>query len=354
MSMREVLGDLEVSARESLDPVVWHYISRGSGTGQSVQEAETSWDGWRLRPRVLRDVSRVRTSSAVFGDWDTPIGIAPTAFHRLVHPEGEVATARGAVAAGAPFVLSSRSTVPIEQVAQQVAGAPWWFQVYLMRDGTISDALALRAAASGARALVLTGDTPYLGYRPRAGQTRPLPLGQELELTGVRPHLPAGITDPWPLIDQTPHQTMADIGRLAELTGLPVIVKGVLRADDARTCVEAGAEGVWVSNHGGRQLDGAVPPAWALPEVVAAVGDRVPIFADGGIRGGRDALVAIALGACAVFVGRPALWALADGGADGVETMLTGLRDELAHLMGLAGARDLAHLDRSLVTRLPS
>lgn len=352
MSMREVVRDLETAARATLDPGVWHYISRGSGTGQSVQEAETSWDIWRLRPRVLRDVSQVVTSSAVFGDWESPIGVAPTAYHRLVHPEGEAATARGAAASAAPFVLSSRSTVPIEQVAQESADRPWWFQVYLMHDRAISDALALRAAANGATALILTGDTPYVGYRPRQGQARPLPLGEDLALVGVRQHLPEGLVDPWPLIDQTPRQTTADIERLADLTGLPVIVKGVLRGDDALACVQVGAEGVWVSNHGGRQLDGAVPPSWALPEVVAAVGDRVPVFADGGIRGGRDALVALALGASAVFVGRPALWALADGGAEGVSTMLTGLREELAHLMGLAGASDLAHLDRSLVTQL--
>lgn len=351
--MREVLRDLETAARESLDPDVWHYISRGAGDHRSVSEAEGSWDRWRLRPRVLRDVSEIYTSCVAFGDWESPIGVAPTAFHRLVHPEGEAATARGAVASGASFVLSSRSTVPIEEVAQEFNGRPWWFQVYLMHDRSISDALALRAAASGATALVLTGDTPYVGYRPRAGQARPLPLGADLVLIGVRQHLPADVADPWPLIDQTQHQTMADIGRLTELTGLPVIVKGVLRSDDALACVQASAQGVWVSNHGGRQLDGAVPPAYALAEVADAVGDRVPVLADGGVRGGRDALVALALGASAVFVGRPALWALADGGAEAVATVLTGLRAELAHLMGLAGATDLAQLDRSLVTRLP-
>lgn len=352
MSMREVLRELEAAARESLDPDTWHYISRGAGDHRSVGEAESSWDGWRLRPRVLRDVSEIRTSCIVFGEWESPIGVAPTAYHRLVHPEGEAATARGAAASGAPFVLSSRSTVPVEQVGEQFGGRPWWFQVYLMHDRSISDALAQRAVASGATALVLTGDTPYLGHLPRAGQARPLPLGADLALTGVHQHLPADVADPWPLIDQTPRQTMQDIVRLADLTGSPVIVKGVLRGDDALACVQAGADGVWVSNHGGRQLDGAVPPAYALPEVVDAVGDRAVVIADGGVRGGREALVALALGASAVFVGRPALWALADGGAEGVATMLTGLRAELAHLMGLAGVTDLAQLERSLVTRI--
>lgn len=352
MSMRDALRELEEASARNLDPVIWHYISRGSGDHRSAAEADTSWDSWRLRPRVLRDVSEVFTARALFGDWTTPIGVAPTAFHRLVHPEGEAATARGAATSGAPFVLSSRSTVPIEQVAKELNGRPWWFQVYLMHDRSISDALVERAAAAGATALVLTGDTPYVGYRPRAGQIRPLPLGEDLSLIGVRQHLPADVADPWPLIDQTPRQTMADIERLADLTGLPVIVKGVLRGDDAVACVQAGADGVWVSNHGGRQLDGAVAPSRALGEVVEAVGGAVPVIVDGGVRGGRDVLVALAMGASAVFVGRPVLWALAEGGAEGVAAMLAGLRDELAHLMGLAGATDLAQLESSLITRV--
>ncbi|UIJ33637.1 alpha-hydroxy acid oxidase [Allobranchiibius sp. GilTou73] len=351
--MRETLHELEGTARERLDPDVWHYIARGAGDDQSAREAEPAWNLWRLRPRVLRDVSSVHTSCAVFGDWESPIGVAPTAYHRLVHPEGEAATARGAAASGAPFVLSSRSTVPLEQVAEQLGARPWWFQVYLMRERGVSDALALRAAAAGATALVLTGDTPYLGYRPIAGRARPVPLDDELALIGVRQHLPTDVQDPWSLIDQTPRQTLADIERLADLTGLPVIVKGVLRGDDALACVQAGAAGVWVSSHGGRQLDGAVPTAYALAEVVDAVGDRTTVLADGGVRCGRDALVALALGASAVFVGRPAVWALAAGGAEGVAQLLTGLREELGHLMGLAGATGLEQLDPSLVTRVP-
>ncbi|MBO1755363.1 alpha-hydroxy acid oxidase [Allobranchiibius sp. CTAmp26] len=351
--MRETLDELRAAAQDRLDPDVWHYISRGSGDHVSVNEAELAWDVWRLRPRVLRDVSSVHTSCAVFGEWESPIGIAPSAYHRLVHPEGEAATARGAAASGAPFVLSSRSTVPLEQVAEQLGARPWWFQVYLMHERGISDALARRAAEAGATALVLTGDTPYLGYRPRAGRARPVPLDDELALIGVCQHLPADVQDPWPLIDQTPHQTLADIERLADLTGLPVIVKGVLRGDDALACVQAGAGGVWVSTHGGRQLDGTVPTAYALAEVADAVGDRAVVLADGGVRGGRDALVALALGASAVFVGRPAMWALAAGGAEGVAELLTGLREELAHLMGLAGATGLEQLDPSLVTRVP-
>ena len=351
--MRETLQELESAARDRVDPDVWHYIARGSGGHQTVEEAEGAWDAWRLRPRVLRDVSSVHTACTVFGDWESPIGVAPTAYHRLVHPEGEAATARGAAASGVPFVLSSRSTVPVEQVAQEFGPRPWWFQVYLMHEQGVSDALALRAAACGASALVLTGDTPYVGYRPRAGRARPLPLLDELALIGVREHLAADVRDPWPLIDQTPRQTLADIERLAELTGLPVIVKGVLRGDDALACVQAGAEGVWVSTHGGRQLDGVVPTAYALAEVVGAVGDRAVVLADGGVRSGRDALVALALGASTVFLGRPVLWALAEGGAAGVATLMTGLREELAHLMGLAGATGPEQLDPSLVTRLP-
>ncbi len=351
--MREVLGELRSSAGKSLDPAVWHYISRGAGDQLTVGEAEAAWSGYRLRPRVLRNVSAVQTRCSVFGDWSSPVGVAPTAFHRLVHADGEAATAAGAARAGAPFVLSSRSTVSIERVGEVLAGRSWWFQVYLMHERSISEALARRAAAAGASAMVLTGDTPYVGHRPRVGTARPLPMDDDLGLVLVREHLPQGTVDPWPLIDQTPDQTLHDIGRFADVTGLPVIVKGVLRADDAQACVQAGADGIWVSNHGGRQLDGALSSAAALPEVAAAVGEGAVVLADGGVRGGRDVLTALALGADAVFVGRPALWALADRGADGVADLLTGLRDELAHLMGLAGAAELAHLDPTLVTRAP-
>lgn len=337
-------------AERSVDPAMWAYLSRGSGDERSVREAHEAWGRYRLRPRVLCDVSRVTTDLSLFGDWRTPIGIAPTAFHAILHPDGEVATATGAASTGAPMVLSSRSTRRIEDVAAALGG-PWWFQVYLMRERRITAALIERAAAAGATAMVLTADTPYVGHRARtAALSRPLPLGDEQALVNVRDHLPDDDGDYWELIDQRADLSLADIGWVADEADLPVIVKGVLRGDDAARCVDAGADAVWVSNHGGRQLDRCVPTAAALPEVVAAVGSSVPVIVDGGVRDGFDALTALALGASVVMLGRPVMWALAAEGSSGVAAVLDELTAELRHAMGLAGAARLRELDRSLVT----
>lgn len=348
--MHDQLQRLHDEAQRVVDPDMWSYLSRGSGDERTLREAHDAWDRYRLRPRVLRDVSEVDTRLRLLGDWKTPIGIAPTAFHAVLHPDGEVATATGAGVAGAPMVLSSRSTRRIEDVAAAVGG-PWWFQVYLMRERAITGALIERAAAAGATAMVLTADTPYVGHRARSrAQSRPLPLSDEQTLINVRDHFPAEVDDHWELIDQRADLSLADIAWVSELSGLPVVVKGVLRGEEAVACVGAGAGAVWVSNHGGRQLDRAVSTAAALPEVTQAVGDSVPVIVDGGVRDGFDALVALALGARAVMLGRPVMWALAAEGADGVATMFDELTAELRHAMGLAGAARLADLDRSLVT----
>lgn len=348
--MHEQLGELRARARETVHPDMWSYLSRGAGDERTVGEAHAAWDRYRLRPRVLRDVTDVDTKLSLYGAWNTPIGIAPTAFHAMLHEEGEVATARGAAAAGAPMVLSSRTTRPIEDVAAAIDG-PWWFQVYLMRDRSITAALIERAAAAGATAMVLTADTPYVGHRARtAALARPLPLEDDQALANIRQHLPEGADDYWDLIDQRADLSLGDIAWVADVSDLPVIVKGVLRDDEAVACVDAGADGIWVSNHGGRQLDRAVPTAHALPEVVRAVGDSTPVIVDGGVRDGFDALTALALGARAVMLGRPAMWAVAAGGSQGVAQVYDELTAELAHAMGLAGAACLAELDASLVT----
>jgi 4-hydroxymandelate oxidase len=199
--------------------------------------------------------------------------------------------------------------------------------------------------------MVLTADTPYVGHRARTpALSRPLPLGDDHALINVREHFPADVGDYWELIDQRPDLSLSDISWVAVVADVPVIVKGVLRDDEAVACVDAGADGVWVSNHGGRQLDRAVATARALPEVVRAVGDSVPVLVDGGVRDGFDALVGLALGASAVMLGRPVMWALAAEGAAGVATLLDELSAELRHAMGLAGATNLNELDQSLVT----
>jgi 4-hydroxymandelate oxidase len=285
-------------------------------------------------------VSAVDTSVQALGTrLSTPAGVAPTGFHRLAHPEGEVATAAGAARAGALFVLSTRSTRRIEDVA--AAAGPWWFQTYVMRDRSLTAGLVRRAAAAGASALVLTGDTPEVGRKQRGGSPPVsdadyfVNLGQDVDPDGT---------------GQNPAATLADIEWLRELgNGLPVLVKGVLRADDAVACAEHGAAGVIVSNHGGRQLDGAIATARALPAVTAALaGSGIEVYADGGVRSGPDVLAALALGARAVFTGRPALWALACGGADGVCDLLTGLTEEVRHAMALAGVTSPAQAPEAL------
>jgi 4-hydroxymandelate oxidase len=308
--MLPLLASHEARAREVLPPEVHDWMSNGSSP-----EHEAAWSRRRLRPHVLRDVSSVDTTTTILGtSTAAPVVVGPTAFHSMAHAEGESATHRGATAAGALMVWAMRSDVPVQ-------GACWW-QAYVLQERALTRDAALRARDGGATAIVLTGDTPFLGNDRRG------PLGA---------------------LDQAADVTLADIGWLHELTGLPVLVKGVLRADDAQDCVQAGAAGVIVSNHGGRQLSRTVATADALPEIADAVGDLVPVLVDGGIRSGVDVLVALALGAKAVLLGKPVLWALASDGASGVEVCLRAVADDLRFAMGLAGCPTLSDIDRSLI-----
>ncbi len=337
--------ELEAAARAVLDPATYDFFAGGAAEERTLAGNLSSWDELWLRPRVLRDVSSVDTSTTALGsNIASPIGVAPTAFHRLAHPDAEPATASGSAAAGALFVLSTRSSTPIEDVASASGGAPWWYQVYVLRDRGLTESLVQRAAACGARALVLTGDTPRLGVRNRDVRNA---FATRSDAGGVE-----SLDRPGDGGEQSPAATVADIAWLREVSGgLPVLVKGILRGDEASRCLEAGAAGVLVSNHGGRQLDGAVPTAWALPEVVEAVGDRGEVHVDGGVRRGTDVVKALALGARSVFVGRPVLWGLATGGADGVAAVLDALRDELVLAMALCGCSSVADLTPDLVTR---
>ena len=335
---------LEAAALAALPRDVYDYYAGGAGRETSVEEATGAWARLRLRPRVLRDVRTVDPSTTLLGDALTaPLVVAPCALHALAHPSAEVASAAGAREAGAVFVLSTRSSLPMEDVAA-VAG-PWWLQVYVFADRRISRDQVQEAAALGARALVLTGDTPVVGRKRR-----------DRELLGPQ-HQPAR----WAGIPQARDLTLDDIALLSEASALPVLVKGVLRGDDARACVDAGAAGVVVSNHGGRQLDGAVAVAEALPEVVESLGERGSrqslVLVDGGLRTGTDLLRALALGADAVGVARPVLWALAAGGADGrggaagVRAELERLAVELEHAMTLAGASRIDEVTPDLVVK---
>jgi 4-hydroxymandelate oxidase len=335
----------EQRCAEALSRAAYEYIVGGAGEEISLDEATAAWRSVRFRPRVLRDVSRVDTSTTVLGTpVNAPVLVAPMGFHVVCHPDGEAETARGVAAAGGSMVVSTRSSTRLEETAAALRG-PWWFQVYVMQDRDVTRELVLRAAGAGATALVLTADTPYVGVKRRGSGP---PITDEQYLANVLDHLPDDVdTDV-----ATTHDASMDfeaVRWLNELSGLPVLVKGVLRGDDARTCLDAGAAGVVVSNHGGRQLDRSVPTARALPEVVDAVGERGEVLVDGGVRSGEDVLAALALGARAVLVGRPVLWALAAEGAAGVERVLRAYQEHLAHVMALAGASGIDQIDRDLI-----
>lgn len=314
-----VLAAQAATAREVLQPEVLAYIESG---GIAVGEANAAWDAYRFLPRVLRDVASVSTSLRLYGtDLRTPVLVAPTAFHGRVHPAGEAATSSGVAKAGSLMVVATRSDRPVEEMT-----SPFWWQAYVLRDRDLTLELALRARDAGASAIVVTGDTPFLA--PRSGGVR-VPLGDQ---------------------EQDPSAGLEVIEWLAAATGLPVLVKGVLRGDDARQCLAAGAAGVIVSNHGGRQLARAASTASALSSVVDAVKGSTPVLVDGGIRSGLDVLAALALGATAVLLGKPVLYALAADGADGVAACLDALTADLAVQLGLAGCASLADVDRSLLS----
>jgi 4-hydroxymandelate oxidase len=344
-SLAAMLRRHRETAATTLDPEALDYVATGSGEEVSLPEAERAWRAVRLLPHVLRDVSAVDTRVTVLGDaMNAPIVVASTAYQLLAHSSGEVETARGAHAAGATMVVATRATTRLEDIAA-AAGTPWWFQVYVVRDRGLTRELVLRAKRSGATALLLTGDTPVFGRKPRQGDP---PVTEDMYLVNFGDHL--AHRDGWRETTAADASINLDtIGWLREMSGLPVLVKGVLRADDAAACVAAGAAGVIVSNHGARQLDRAVSTVSALPAVVDAIGSNSTVLVDGGVRTGVDVLIALALGAQAVCIGRPVLWALASEGAAGVSALLNALRDDLVHAMMLAGVRSIAEITPDLI-----
>ena len=343
----------EHEAARRLERLAHDYYRSGSWGEQTVHANVEAWTRLWLRPRCMVDVQRRDASITLLGErLPSPLLVAPTALHRMAHDEGEVATARGAGACGVPMVLSSLSTCTVESVTRATRG-PVWMQIYISQDRGFTRALAQRAEAAGCRALMVTVDTPVWGVRERDIHNGfRVPDGMRMANL-ERPGQPTGHTGRgigealgW-TIDAS--LTWKDLEMLREAVQVPILVKGVLRGDDAVQAIEHGAAGVVVSNHGGRQLDGALPTASALPEVVQAVAGRVPVLVDGGIRRGTDMLRAIALGASAVQVGRPVLWGLATAGAEGVERVLRILMDEFSLAMALAGCADVASIRRDLV-----
>ncbi|WP_327032755.1 alpha-hydroxy acid oxidase [Micromonospora ureilytica] len=321
-----------------MDPVHQDFFEGGAGQERTLAANERAFERRWIVPRVLRATGERDLRVTVAGtSLAAPVLVAPTAFHRLAHPDGEAATARGAAAAGTTMVVSMAATQPVEEIA--AAGGTLWFQLYPQPDLDFTEYVVKRAESAGCRALVVTVDSPVFGRRERDLRNgfTDLPPGYACEnmrdATGrVRP-IAMDATAGWDRI-----------AWLRGVTGLPILLKGILHPADARLAVEHGAAGVIVSNHGGRQLDGAIPTLDALPAVVAAVDGKIPLLLDGGVRCGTDVVIALALGAGAVLVGRPVVRALATGGAVGVREALERLTTELDQALALAGARRPADL----------
>lgn len=351
------LAALELTARARLSRAAYDYVAGGADGERTLADNVAAWARHRLRPRVLREVSTVDASTTVLGaQVRAPVLVAPTAYQRLVHADGEREMARGAAAAGSVLIASTLATTALEEIAAAAPECLRWWQVYVQRDRAATARLVARAAAAGYRALVFTVDLPVLGRRRRDDRNG-FALPPELTVPNLAYSGPgsgggSSLAD-HVRVDLDPCLGVADIGWLRDCAGLPVLVKGVLRADDARACVDAGAAGIVVSNHGGRQLDGAIATADALGEVVAEVGAEVEVYVDGGVRTGTDVVTALALGARAVLIGRPPLWGLATGGAAGVRAVLDGLVGELEVAMALCGAARTGELTPDLIAPGP-
>ncbi|HEU4975651.1 MAG TPA: alpha-hydroxy acid oxidase [Baekduia sp.] len=343
------LRDLEALAAERIEAGALGYFAGGAGDERTLRDNEAAYARRRLRPRVLVDVSAVSTATTVLGtEIALPVLVAPVALQRLAHPDGEPAMARAAAAAGTIMCLSTLATATPREVAQAAPGAPRWFQVYVLKDRGVTRALVDEAVGCGYEALVVTVDAPRAGRRERDLRTGfSVPAGVDMPAVTAAAGGTAGITPQgfFELVD--PALTWRGFEQLARECDIPVLVKGVHTAQDARLAVEHGAAGVVVSNHGGRQLDGVPATIDLLEEVVQEVAGDVEVLVDGGVRRGTDVLVALALGARAVLVGRPMLYGLGWDGEAGARWALQTLRDEVALGLTLLGAPTPADVTRA-------
>ncbi len=334
------LQDIENLARTKMSSMAYEYVAAGAADEITVKWNREAFDGIALKPRVLAGVEQPDLSVSILGTtMPFPILLAPTAYHKMMHPLGEVATASGAGATGATYVVSSATTTSIEEIAA-AATAPLWFQVYFQDREFTRDAVQ-RAVAAGCSALCLTVDTPVLGARDR--QIR---CGFALPPEFDTPHLIA-LPSHGPELHESRRVALTwdDVAWLRSVSGVPVVLKGILAGEDAKMAIDSGADGLIVSNHGGRNLDTALATIDALPDVVAAVQGRVPVLLDGGIRRGTDVLKAIARGAAAVLFGRPCLYGLGAGGSDGVRKSIEILRREFEIAMVLTGQTRVTEID---------
>jgi isopentenyl diphosphate isomerase/L-lactate dehydrogenase-like FMN-dependent dehydrogenase len=344
------IWDYERLFEQTLDAGAFGYFTGGADDEVTLRDNVAAFRRLRLRPRMLVDVSTRSTATTVLGTpVSMPLLVAPTAFQRMAHPDGEPATARAAAAAGTVMTVSTIATSAPAEIAAAAPGAPRWFQLYWFKDEAVTRTLIDQAVAAGFGAIVLTIDAPgTLGRRERdlrTGFTVDAPIPAFAAATGR----PSGATpaEVFSLIEDC--LTWRDLERLRGMSDLPLLVKGLLTREDARLAVEAGVDGIVVSNHAGRQLDTVLAGIDALPEVIDEVGNEVEVFVDGGVRRGTDVLKALALGARAAMIGRPVLWGLAAGGEQGVRDVLEIFRAEIALGMQLLGCADCAAITRAHV-----
>jgi L-lactate dehydrogenase (cytochrome) len=359
------VGELEDSAREVMSPEAFGYVAGGAGSERTVRANRAAFDRLQIVPRMLRDVSARDLATSVLGTkMPAPLLLAPVGVQSIVHPEAELATGRAAASVGIPAILSTAASHSIEQVAEAVGDASRWYQLYWPKDRDLAASFVARAGEAGYGAIVVTLDTWMLGWRPRDLQGAYLPFlkGEGVANYFSDPVFRAALEkppeeDPGPAIGHwaaqfsNPTITWQDLEWLRGQTALPILLKGILNGEDARLAVQAGAAGVIVSNHGGRQVDGAIAALDALPGVREAVGEGFPVLFDSGIRTGADVFKALALGADAVCLGRPFVWGLALDGQAGVEHVLRCLLAELDLTLALSGYTSPGEVDASALTR---
>ncbi len=358
------VAELEARAEEAMEERAASYVFATAGTGDTMRANLDAFRRWRIVPRMLRDVAEVRLETEILGTAiPAPVLLAPIGVQSIVHPDGELATARAAAGIGLPLVASSAAAHTLERIAEEAGQAPRWFQLYWPNDPELAESMVRRAEAAGYGAIVLTVDTYIPGWKPRDLQQAWLPF---LEGVGnanylqdpvfrraleVPPEEDLGAALGHYLgVYLNPSLTWDDLGRLREWTSLPIVIKGILHPDDAREARERGINAIVVSNHGGRQVDGGIASLDALPAIVDAGGGELSVLLDSGVRSGADVFKALALGADAVLLGRPYLWGLALGGEAGVETVLRMLLAELDLTLALSGCASLDEVERSRLT----